>query len=105
SAPGAEIVAGPGKAGQPQRVVRMSGAVTALAVGDYLLIGRKPQALERSPEFLRRFEFSSRVEVQAPVAVDCSRNRAAAFGPHVFAVIFGLAAHVEDSHRATAQRV
>src|SRR5579875_598421 len=104
-APRAEIIADAIEARQTQGVVGVSGAIAALTIGNDFLIGGKSKRFEHRPQFLRRLEFPGFIQVQQPVAINRAGNRAAAFGAHVLAVVFGFAAHVENAHRAVAQGI
>ncbi len=74
----------------------MGRAVAALAVGHDFLVGRDAGGFIHRAQLVGRFVRAVGAEVAAPLDVHGAGDRAAALRPHGRAVVFAVAARVED---------
>src|ERR1700722_13324113 len=101
--PRPEIIPHPRITRDFQREVRMRGAVSTLAVRDYLIVRIEPDRFELRAQLYGRLHSSICGKRCRPVLMVRSGNRAAVFRADALAEVFRIAANVEDLHVATPE--
>ena len=103
--PRADVVAHAGIAEQPERQIRMRGAIAALAIGDHLAVGRDAGI------FVHLFQFGGRLvvaiggEVARPLDVNGARDRATSRGTNRGTAVLAVRTSVENRDLALVQPI